>query len=99
MARADAHHCKPNSENKLPLALHPICGSQWLPSDKKGQYADFSLDGEEESLRHADGFTILKEDASTQKKVEGGHLDEVEKVVVVEVFVQRDPTCLDAGGD
>ena len=99
MARADAHHCKPNYENELPLALYPICGSQWLPSDKKAQYADFNLDGEEESLGCADGFTILKEDASTQKKVEGGHLDEVEEVVVVEVFVQRDATCLDAGGD
>lgn len=87
MARANAHHCKPNYENELPLALHPICGSQWLASDKKAQYAVFNLDGEDESLGCADGFTILKEDASTQKKVEGGDLDEVEEIIVVEVFV------------
>jgi len=61
LARADAHHCKPNYENELPLALHPICGSQWLPSDKKAQYADFNLDGEEESLGCDDGFTILNQ--------------------------------------
>ena len=99
LACADAHHCKPKYEYKLPLAIHLICGSQWLSSDKKGQYADFNLDGEEESLGCADGFTILKENASTQKKVEGGHLDEVEEIVVIEVFVQGDATRLDAGGD